>query len=116
MTLSNKTLVVFASLVMLSGCSSRMADLTLVSTKNLGSTNLSLSSKSGKRERAEDCKFSLLGIPFGIPSLETAVDKALQAGNGTVMIDEVTEEKTTWVVLGNINCIVVEGTVVNVPK
>lgn len=30
------------------------------------------------------------------------------------MIDEVTEEKTTWVILGNINCIAVEGTVVNV--
>lgn len=113
---SNKCFAVVAALFTLSACSSRMADLTLVSTKNLGSTTLNLSSKSGKRERAEDCKFALLGIPFGIPSIETAVDKALQAGNGTVMIDEVTEEKTTWVVVGNINCIVVEGTVVNVPK
>ena len=116
MKLSSKTLAVIAILTTLSACTSRVADLTLVSTKNLGSSSLNLSSKSGKRERAEDCKFSLLGIPFGIPSLETAVDKALEAGNGTIMVDEVTEEKTTWVILGNINCIVVEGTVVNPPK
>ena len=113
MTLSSKFSAAIVLMMMLSACSSRIADLTLVSTKNLGTSTINLNSKSGKRERGEDCKFSLLGIPFGIPSLKTAVDKALQAGNGTVMVDEVTEEKTTWLVLGNINCIVVEGTVVN---
>jgi len=115
---NKKRLVVSAVLslavLLASGCSVRVADLTLVSTKNIDLTDAKLDSKKGQRQKGEDCKFNLLGlIPFGLPNMEQAVDRALEAGKGNVMVDEVTEYKNTWFVIGGLSCIVVEGTVLN---
>ena len=99
----------------LDGCSVRVADLTLVSTKNIDLSNTQLDARKGQRHTGEDCRFNLLGlIPFGLPNMEEAVDKALEKGNGNVMVDEVTEYKNYWVVVGGVSCITVEGTVLNV--
>ena len=101
----------------LGGCSVRVADLTLVSTKNIDLTDTQLDARKGQRKKAEDCKFVLLGlIPFGLPNMEEAVDKALEAGKGNVMVDEVTEYKNIWFLIGGLTCIVVEGTVLNAPE
>ena len=119
MTPTNKTSLIALILVSLftlviSGCSVRVADLTLVSTKNIDLSDTQLDAKKGQRQKAEDCRFVLLGIiPFGLPNMEEAVDKALEAGKGNVMVDEVTEYKNTWFVIGGLACIVVEGTVLN---
>lgn len=116
MTRLSKLVFVSTLAVYAYGCTNRVADLTLVSTKNIDFSATSLDHKSGKREKAEDCRVAILGIPFGFPNMETAVDKALQAGGGNLMIDEVTESKTTWFLIGTYNCIVVEGTVINSQK
>ena len=101
---------------MLSGCSVRVADLTMVSTKNIDLSNTQLDARKGQRQTGEDCRFNLLGlIPFGLPNMEEAVDKALEKGKGNVMVDEVTEYKNIWVILGFISCINVEGTVLSAP-
>ena len=98
-----------------SGCSIRVADLTLVSTKNIDLSDTQLDARKGQRQKGEDCRPVILGIPFGLPNMEEAVDKALEAGKGNVMIDEVTEYKFVWLVIGRLDCIVVEGTVLNAP-
>ena len=119
MTHSNKHFLATAFCllsIMVSGCSTRVADLTLVSTKNIDSLNTQLDSRQGRRQKGEDCRFFLLGIPFGLPNLKDAVDKALEAGGGNIMVDQVTEIKQTWLVIGHQECIVVEGTVLNVPE
>jgi len=121
MTRSNKKTLfgaVFLGLVTLlfTGCSVRVADLTLVSTKNIDLSDAQLDARKGQRQKGEDCRFVLLGlIPFGLPNMEEAVDKALEAGKGNVMVDEVTEYKNIWFVIGGLTCIDVEGTVLNVP-
>ena len=70
----------------------------------------------GQRQTGKDCRFNLLGlIPFGLPNMEEAVDKALEKGKGNVMVDEVTEYENYWVVLGFVSCINVEGTVLTAP-
>ena len=103
-------------LLMLSSCSVRVADLTLVSTKNIDLSDTQLDARKGQRQTGEDCRFNLLGlIPFGIPNLEEAIDKALEKGKGNVMVDEVTEYENIWVVLGFVSCINVEGTVLTAP-
>ncbi|MGH8475180.1 MAG: hypothetical protein ACRER2_05320 [Methylococcales bacterium] len=100
-----------------SGCSVRVADLTLVSTKNIDLSDTQLDARKGQRQKAEDCSFVLLGlIPFGLPNMEEAVDKALEAGKGNVMVDEVTEYKNIYFIIGGLSCIVVEGTVLNAPE
>lgn len=107
--------VIMASLI-LSSCSVRVADLTMVSTKNIDLSDLQLDTRKGQRQSGEDCRFNLLGlIPFGLPNMKEAVDKALEKGNGNVMVDEVTEYRNIWVVIGFISCIDVKGTVLNAP-
>lgn len=116
MTLINKRLagVLALALTALPGCTTRMGDLTLVSTKNIDLTDARLDARKGRRYKGEDCRFVLFDmIPFGLPNLQTAIDKALQAGNGNVMVDEVTELKETWLVVGHTLCFVAEGTVLN---
>jgi hypothetical protein len=54
-------------------------------------------------------------IPFGVPNLKNTVDKALEAGNGNVMVDEVTYVQGYYFVIGGMSCIKVEGTVLTAP-
>ena len=108
-------IIVIIGLLMLSSCVTRIADLTLVSTKNIDLSDTQLDARKGQRQTGEDCRLFLLGIPFGLPNLKEAVDEALEKGKGNVMVDEVTEVKNTWIVLGNIICYHVEGTVLTVP-
>jgi hypothetical protein len=109
-------IIAILGLLMLSSCVTRIADLTLVSTKNIDLSDTQLDARKGQRQTGEDCRFFLLGfIPFGLPDLKEAVDEALEKGKGNIMVDEVTEVKDTWVVLGHIICYKVEGTVLNVP-
>lgn len=98
----------------LSGCVSRAGDLTFVTTKNIDLTKVSLDPKKGQRFKGEDCRFVLLGIiPFGLPNIETAIDRALEAGKGNVMVDEVTSIKETYFIVGGQTCAIAEGTVLN---
>jgi hypothetical protein len=118
MTLTSKKgflrLTAVALLAMLSACSVRVADLTLVSTKNIDLTDVKLDANKGSRYKGEDCKFMLLSvIPFGLPNIETAIDRALEAGHGNIMIDQVTEISSYWIVVGSVKCITAEGTVLN---
>jgi hypothetical protein len=114
MTLIKKLFLILTITWGLFGCTTRVGDLTLVSTKNIDLSNTQLDIKSGTRQTAEDCVFVLLSlIPLGLPNIENAMDQALEKGNGNIMVDEVTRRKETWVVLGTIACIEVEGTVLN---
>lgn len=103
----------------LGGCYSRVADVSIISTKNIDlSEAIKLDVSNAKRYSGEDCSFFTLNqYPFAnkLPNLELAVDEALNKGNGNVMVDEVTEESDVWVIIGNIKCIYAEGTVLNVP-
>lgn len=100
----------------LGGCTARTADLTLVSTKNIDISDTRLDAKTGTRHTGEDCRFVLLDlIPFGWPNLKESIDEALEKGKGNVMVDEVTEVKSTWFLLGTLVCIDVEGTVLTAP-
>jgi hypothetical protein len=97
-----------------SGCSVRLADLTLVSTKNIDLSNAKFDVSKGQRTKGEDCAISLLGlIPLGIPNLEKAVDNALEKGNGNVMVDQVTYHSGAYFIIVSRSCIDVEGTVLN---
>ena len=96
------------------GCTTRIGDLTFVSTRNIDLSHVSLDVREGKRVEGKECKFALLGlIPLGLPTLQGAVDDALDKGNGNVMIDEVTYRSDYWFVLLSQSCIRAEGTVLD---
>lgn len=112
-------LMAVAIISVLNGCSARIADLSVISTKNIDlSDNLQLNANMAKRYSGEDCSFFLLNaypVFNKIPNLEAAVDEALNNGKGNIMVDEVTEVSDVWVIIGNIKCIYAEGAVLNVP-
>lgn len=110
-----RALIVLFAVILCAGCTTRVGDFTLASTKNVDLGNAQLDVKKGKRVSGEDCKFMFLFIPIGIPSVREAVDDALTKGGGNVMVDQVTYMRGWWFIIGQ-NCFVVEGTVLDVAK
>lgn len=101
--------------LVISGCTQRIGDLTLVSTKNIDLSNAHMDVREGRRVKGEDCAYAILGlIPTGLPNLEEAVDDALENGHGNVMVDQVTYHHGAYFILAASDCIQVEGTVLNV--
>lgn len=106
MTLIKNSLLILFLGSLLSGCTARIGDLSLVSTKNIDLSKSKLDMSTGVNVFGEDCKHSLVGLP----NLEAAIDDALQKGTGNVLVDEVTEFKSIWVLIGSIQCYKVKGT------
>lgn len=104
-------------LISMAGCTYRIGDLTLVSTKNIDITDIGTLKTKGERIEAKDCAYSLLGlIPLGQPTLQEAVDNALEKGHGNMLIDQVTYRTAFYMIIMGQTCIKVEGTVINVKE
>ena len=95
------------------GCTTRIGDLTLISTKNIDLSNVSIDVRAGKRVTGEDCAWWPLGIPIRIPTLEGAVDDALEKGGGNLMIDQVTWQTGYTFIVVAYSCVRSEGTVLD---
>jgi hypothetical protein len=109
-----KWMLIGLFIVISSGCAYRVADLTLVSTKNIDLNNAVLDISSGQRVKGSDCALSLLGlIPLGVPNIQEAVDSALENGNGNIMVDQVTYVREFYFGVASIFCIEAEGTVLS---
>jgi hypothetical protein len=69
------------------GCSQRIGDFTLISTKNvdIGGNY----KKLNDRFEGEDSRGEILAIPLGIPNLKTAVDNCIEAGDGELLTNAV---------------------------
>jgi hypothetical protein len=75
------------SFVLLSGCSQRIGDFTLISTKNVDIGGKY--KKLDTRFKAEDRKPVIIGIPIGIPNIKTAVDNCIESGKGELLTNAV---------------------------
>lgn len=78
-------LVLACACVILVGCSVRVGDFTLISTKNV---EIGGKYVKGARVEGEDKAFSFL-FPFGAPNLKNAVDRCIEAGNGELLTNVV---------------------------
>jgi hypothetical protein len=108
-------LVGIASVSSMAGCTQRFGDFTLISTRNVDLSNAVVDVRTGQRVTEEDCALTLLIFPLGRPDLETAVDSALQSGRGNIMVDQVSYRRWWYIpLLVGQECVVAEGTVVNV--
>ena len=68
----------------LTGCTQRIGDLTVVSTKNVGHL-----AQKGDRVQTEDCSSFFLFIPISgnmQPNLKTAIDRALEKTKADIML------------------------------
>jgi hypothetical protein len=110
--MKNKFLILSVFLVLLSSCSVRLTDFTVISTKN---TNVK-TEKKGNRVEGKDCSNLAFGIiPVTgtyIPNLKEAIDDAIEKGDGDILLDGVVYQKTIFIPLVFTQvCYNVEGTI-----
>ncbi len=91
----------------MAGCTTRLGDFTVLSTKNVDVSGV----KQGDRYSGEDCINTVLGIPLGEPNWKNAMDQALQKGKGDILIDTVLTVKGWSLILFGQSCIIIEGNV-----
>lgn len=98
--------------LLLSGCSTHLADISVISNKNveLDSVDLDISTQV-KDITGTDEKFIFLFIPFGQPQLKEALNDALRKGHGDLMIDASVYRRNWWFLVGQ-DAIEIRGTVV----
>ena len=109
----------FLSLVIVTSgaCTGHVAHLTLVSTRNVNIEGRALNLRDGVRITGEDCGYALLGlIPLEVPSLEDAVDDALENANGNILTDTQVSASVFHAILFSQTCMKVVGAAVKIPE
>lgn len=103
-------LLFLGTVASLTGCTQRIGDFTIISSKNVN-----VSANRGDRVKGESCVYIILGIPTGVPDLKSAVDKGIEnAGPGfDALEDAVLKVKTLFLLFFGQTCYVVEGTAIN---
>ena len=109
-----RNLVVAGGLVFLllsSGCSTRLIDFTIISSKNVDLSNASEFTRGTERMEGKDKAHMVLFIPFGVPSMKEAVDRAIETVPGAVaLVDGVVVYKWWTAGLYGQSSYIVEGT------
>ena len=82
-----RSMVLVLAMGLMVGCSQRIGDFTVMSSKNFQTGQ---KYKKVGRHKGEDKKVWFI-IPFGVPDLKNAVDKAIEAGKGVYLADVVLE-------------------------
>jgi hypothetical protein len=96
-----------AGVLVLGGCTLRLGDFTVLSTKNVDVSAV----RQGDRQSGEDCINMVLFFPLGEVNWKTAMDRALEKGKGDVLVDAVVTSKYWNALVYGQNCVVIEGTV-----
>jgi hypothetical protein len=78
-----------------SGCVSRVADLTLCSTKNVD-LKIPHPVDSKRRVTGETRTHIVILIPFGQESIKEAIDRAIESAPGAVALSDATIERGFW--------------------
>lgn len=106
-------LMLLLALVAISGCTTRIGDLTILSTKNIpAETTIIRENVQGK----ECANIVLLLIPIGTmnPTIDGAIDDALDKVSGADALIDVTIESYAWTaILFTQSCVTVEGTAIS---
>jgi len=100
------------------GCATRLADFTIISTKNIDLSRGADFKRGPTRVEGEDKISIIIFIPTGTPNIKQAIDKAIQSVPGAVaLLDGVITQKSFWIPYIYGECsYVVEGTPLIDPK
>jgi hypothetical protein len=82
------TLAFFFTLGLFAGCTQRIGDFTLISTKNV---DIGGKYKKIARHTGSDSRPDILTIPIGTPDLKQAVDNCIEAGKGELLTNAVVD-------------------------
>ena len=108
-----RILAVILAIFSLGACSTHLTDFTMISTKNVSLDKVDIDKLPQKKNViGEDKKFMFLFIPFGVPTIQAALNNALEKGNGDLMVDVAVEAKGWWFLIGETG-FEIKGNVVN---
>lgn len=100
------------ALFFVSGCSTRLIDFTIISSKNVDLSKLSQLKRDSKRVEGVDKVHIIFFIPTGTPNAKEALDRAIESIPGAVaLVDGVITQHFWWIpyIYGQ-SYFVVEGT------
>jgi hypothetical protein len=101
----------FTALFLLSSCSQRILDFTIVSTKNVDLSRAAKFTRSKTRTEGTDMVHIIIYVPLGVPNMKEAIDRALEKVPGAVaLVDGVVYNKHWWAIIYGQDMYVVEGT------
>jgi len=103
-------LILFA--IFAAGCSQRLVDFTVVSTKNVDWSRAQSFTRAKSRAEGKDTAHIIIFIPTGIPNMKEAIDRAIESVPGAVaLVDGVLYNKTFYIpLIYGQNSYVIEGT------
>lgn len=105
-----KAFVVLISMFSLLGCTTRLVDFTIISTKNLDLSRAGSFERGKSRIEGRDEALIIIFIPTGIPSIKEAIDRAIESvPGGVALVDGVVSVQSWWLIFG-MTSYVVEGT------
>lgn len=106
MNKSWKMVGVCGCLIFLAGCTLRLVDFTVISTKNV-----QVPKAKSQRVDGKDCNL----VPFSMPNMKEAVDRAIESAGGDydALVDGVVYAQNIWLVIGTWTCYTIEGTPIN---
>ncbi|WP_156776858.1 hypothetical protein [Nitrococcus mobilis] len=86
------------SLIMLfcSGCTNRIGDFTIASTKNMDIKKTLHRVDESVRLKDKDVKHIIIFFPTGIPNIKEAMDNAIEQKPGAVGLSNVTVKRGGW--------------------
>lgn len=97
-------------LIVFNGCTYRILDFTIVSTKNIDLTKIGTFKRTNTRTEGKDVAHIILYIP-GTPNMKEAIDRAIEKIPGAVaLVDGVIYNKYWWAGVYGQNIYVAEGT------
>ncbi|MDI1291474.1 MAG: hypothetical protein PSV18_01865 [Methylobacter sp.] len=90
-----KTLVILAMLLS-TGCSQRIADFTIMSSKNIDLSRGADFKRSPTRVKGEDKKSIIILFPTGRPDVKQAMDNAIESVPGAVALMDGVATSHIW--------------------
>ena len=100
MTSRNKLILALTLITsaLLSGCTNRLIDFTVISSKNIEWNRANEYRRAGKRVVGEDMKQIIIIIPTGVPNAKQALDRAIESIPGAVaLVDGVLTSKFWYI-------------------
>ena len=95
----------------LCGCTQRLIDFTMISTKNIDLSKAAQFKRGKSRCEGVDDMHLIIFIPTNIPNMKEAVDRAIESVPGCVALVDGVLTHTYWtVILYSYGAFVVEGT------
>jgi len=85
-----------AATICFSGCTQRVLDFTIVSTKNVDISKMADLKRGTGRVKGEDMRHIIMFIPAGQPSAKTAMDKAIESVPGAVALTDGVVTSNFW--------------------